>query len=87
MDLLALAGLYGIIIFPMIGICLLLLLLYGVIRVAVAGGMRDHQIWMEKNRAPGRAVPAPRTTDGEYFGFSQSSRPAPNTVRAPSDHD
>ncbi|WP_403021006.1 hypothetical protein [Salinibacterium sp. GXW1014] len=27
-----------------------LLLLYGVIRVAVARGLRDHQLWMEKNR-------------------------------------
>jgi uncharacterized membrane protein len=27
-----------------------LLLLYGVVRVAVARGLRDHQLWMEKNR-------------------------------------
>jgi hypothetical protein len=30
--------------------CLVLLLLYCVIRVAVARGLRDHQLWMEKNR-------------------------------------
>jgi len=28
-----------------------LLLLYGVVRVAVARGMRDHQLWMEKHRS------------------------------------
>lgn len=30
--------------------CIALLLLYGVIRVGVARGLRDHQQWMEKNR-------------------------------------
>lgn len=33
-----------------IGIALALLLLYCVIRVAVARGLRDHQLWMERNR-------------------------------------
>ena len=81
MDFLALAGLYGII-FPTIGVCLLLLLLYGIIRVGVARGMRDHQMWMEKNRGPGRLSRATRTTVGQYFGFFEggSSPPAPATA-------
>jgi len=33
-----------------IGVALALLLLYCVIRVAVARGLRDHQLWMERNR-------------------------------------
>ena len=34
-----------------VGVAAALLLLYGVIRVAVARGMRDHHKWLEKNRA------------------------------------
>jgi uncharacterized membrane protein len=34
----------------LVGIAITLLLLYGVIRVGVARGMRDHQLWMERNR-------------------------------------
>lgn len=33
-----------------VGVALTLLLLYGVIRVGVARGLRDHQLWMERNR-------------------------------------
>ncbi|MDQ1543656.1 MAG: hypothetical protein QOK08_1294 [Actinomycetota bacterium] len=48
--------------------CLVLLLLYCVIRVAVARGLRDHQLWMEKNRP----VIAQPQSDG--YG-SPASRP------------
>lgn len=33
-----------------VGVAIALLLLYGVIRVGVARGMRDHQLWMERYR-------------------------------------
>lgn len=33
-----------------VGVAIILLLLYGVIRVGVARGMRDHQLWMERYR-------------------------------------
>lgn len=33
-----------------VGVAITLLLLYGVIRVGVARGMRDHQLWMERYR-------------------------------------
>ena len=33
-----------------VGVALALLLLYSVIRVGVARGLRDHQLWMERNR-------------------------------------
>ncbi|AYF98652.1 hypothetical protein D7I47_10550 [Protaetiibacter intestinalis] len=36
-----------------IGIAIALLLLYAVIRVGVARGLRDHQLWMERNRPQG----------------------------------
>jgi len=55
-----------------IAITTALLLLYGVIRVAVGRGLRDHQKWMEKHRpqpnAQAWAVP-PRTSVGQYFGY------------------
>ena len=35
------------------GVALGLLLLYGVIRAAVAGGLRDHEKWMHKDRIGG----------------------------------
>ena len=37
-----------------VGVALALLLLYGVVRVAVARGMRDHHRWLEKNRNKSR---------------------------------
>ncbi len=33
-----------------LGAALALLLLYYVIRAAIARGLRDHQLWMERNR-------------------------------------
>jgi uncharacterized membrane protein len=46
--------LFGTILIPILASCIGLLLLYGVVRVAVARGLRDHQLWMEKHR-PGLA--------------------------------
>ncbi|PPL20131.1 hypothetical protein [Microterricola pindariensis] len=39
---------------PAIGFCIGLLLLYGVIRVAVARGLRDHYRWVERRRQNSR---------------------------------
>ena len=36
--------------YVVVSVALALLLLYGVVRVAVARGMRDHHRWLEKNR-------------------------------------
>jgi uncharacterized membrane protein len=41
---------FGAFVIPIVLGCVGLLLLYGIVRVAVARGMRDHQLWMEKNR-------------------------------------
>jgi len=38
-----------------VGTAIALLLLYGVVRVAVARGLRDHQLWMERMRPQGPA--------------------------------
>ena len=40
-----------------VGIAIMLLLLYGVIRVGVARGLRDHQLWMERMRPQTPAAP------------------------------
>lgn len=37
----------------LVGVAIVLLLLYGVIRVGVARGLRDHQLWMERMRPQG----------------------------------
>ena len=50
--------------------CIALLLLYSVIRTAVARGLRDHQKWMEKNRPLPAQAPAHRESIGPYLGFS-----------------
>jgi len=52
MDLFTLTGIYAVL-FWAVGLCVLLLLLYGVIGVAVARGVRDHYEWVEKNRPNG----------------------------------
>ena len=41
---------FGTVIVPVLISILALLLIYGVVRVAVARGLRDHQLWMERNR-------------------------------------
>ncbi|TFB58966.1 hypothetical protein [Cryobacterium sp. Sr3] len=69
MDLVAMTSLY-VLLFSVVGACLALLLLYGIIRVAVARGMRDHYLWLEKNRPAGRQMPPARETIGQYLGFS-----------------
>ncbi|TFD86469.1 hypothetical protein E3T61_16305 [Cryobacterium lactosi] len=68
MDSFTLISLYALILWvivPAVG----LLLLYGVVRVAVSRGLRDHQKWMEKNRPGGWAPPEQRSTMGQYLGF------------------
>jgi hypothetical protein len=72
MDIAAAAGLYSIV-FIIVGACLTLLVLYGIIRVAVARGMRDHHLWLEKHRPNGPQPPHPRGTVGNYFGFARST--------------
>ena len=42
--------LFGTFLVPILISIVSLLLLYGVVRVAVARGLRDHQLWMERNR-------------------------------------
>ena len=49
MDIFQTWGTYTIILVVILP-CAGLLILYSVIRVAVARGLRDHQMWMEKNR-------------------------------------
>ena len=43
--------LFGTLLIPILISIVSLLLLYGIVRVAVARGMRDHQLWMEKHRS------------------------------------
>ena len=43
--------LFGAILVPALIAIVSLLLLYGIVRVAVARGLRDHQLWMEKHRS------------------------------------
>lgn len=66
MDIFQTLGTFAIIVWVVLP-CLALLLLYSLIRTAVARGLRDHQLWMEKNRP---LVPAGRETIGQYLGFS-----------------
>lgn len=66
MDIFQTLGTFAIIVWVVLP-CLALLLLYSLIRTAVAQGLRDHQLWMEKNRP---IVPAGRETIGQYLGFS-----------------
>ena len=40
----------------LVGVAIVLLLLYGVIRVGVARGMRDHHQWLERNRPQGPSL-------------------------------
>jgi UPF0716 family protein affecting phage T7 exclusion len=42
-----------------IGSCIGLLVLYGIIRVAVSRGLRDHQKWMERYRPADSRMPYP----------------------------
>jgi hypothetical protein len=49
MDIFQIFGTYTIIVSVILP-CVGLLILYSVIRVAVARGLRDHQVWMEKYR-------------------------------------
>lgn len=52
MDIFQTLGTYTIIVSVVLP-CVGLLILYSVIRVAVARGLRDHQVWMEKYRPAG----------------------------------
>ena len=71
MDLLVLTGLYAILV-PVVGTCVALLLLYGVIRVAVARGMRDHYRWMERNPPRGNGGSSSREPIRTYLGFNSA---------------
>ena len=42
--------LFGAVLIPTMITIVAMLLLYGIIRVAVARGLRDHQLWLEKHR-------------------------------------
>jgi hypothetical protein len=65
MDPFAAAGLYALLLW-VIGACITLLALYGVIRVGVSRGMRDHYKWVKKNHPNGGQVPPGRSTIGQY---------------------
>lgn len=62
----ALSALLYVVIAWIISGSVVLLLIYGVVRVAVSRGLRDHHKWMEKNRTEGpvgrRAVDSPFPT-------------------------
>lgn len=53
---------FGALYLPVMIGAVTLLLLYGIIRVAVARGLRDHQLWMEKNRPATFEPPTERLT-------------------------
>lgn len=74
MDIFQTLGTFAIIVWVVLP-CLALLLLYSLIRTAVARGLRDHQLWTEKNRP---LVPAGRETIGQYLGFSHESTESGN---------
>lgn len=73
MDIFQTFGAFAIIMWVVLP-CLALLLFYSLLRNAVARGLRDHQIWMEKNRP---LVPAGRETIGHYLGFSHEQTEPP----------
>ena len=73
-----------------IGVAVGLLLLYGVIRAGVAGGLRDHEKWMHKDRIGGdtnhRLLGAgyPPITPASELGDSQRPAKAERTAFADS---
>lgn len=56
-DLVWTAALYAVLL-PLLGAIVGFLILYGIIRVGVSRGLRDHHRWLELNR------PAPYSRDG-----------------------
>ena len=50
-----------------------LLLLYGVIRVGVSRGMRDHYNWVERERTHLSIEPSRRESVGQYLGFTEGN--------------
>jgi uncharacterized membrane protein len=61
---------FGVVFIWIITVIPILLLLYGVVRVAVSRGLRDHQKWMEKNRP----VAPPQSTAGYFPNPPERSR-------------
>ena len=70
MEIFQTVGIYAIIVWVVVP-CTALLVLYSVIRTAVARGLRDHQKWMEKNRSLGGESLVRRESIGHYSGSSQ----------------
>jgi uncharacterized membrane protein len=66
---------FGVVFAWIITVIPIMLLFYGVVRVAISRGLRDHQLWMEKHRpnaalrAPdaGQAPITPPPTNAGYF--------------------
>lgn len=69
MDIVQTLGAYALILWIVLP-CIALLVLYSVIRTGVARGLRDHQLWMEKNRPLRPQTPTRRESIGQYLGFS-----------------
>ena len=78
MDIFQTLGTYAIILWVVVP-CTALLILYSVIRTAVARGLQDHQKWMEKNRPLVGQAPARTETIGQYLGFSGGQPEPPAT--------
>jgi hypothetical protein len=55
--------------------CLVIFFWYSIIRAAVARGLRDHQLWMERNRPANQQPVQARESVGQYFGFQQGPPP------------
>ena len=79
MDIFQTVGIYAIILLVVVT-CTVLLVLYSVIRTAVARGLRDHQKWMEKNRSLGGESPVRRESIGHHSGSSQGSTEPPTSA-------
>ncbi len=50
MDYYALTAVIYAVLLPLLGAIIGLLILYGIIRVAISRGLRDHHKWLELNR-------------------------------------
>jgi hypothetical protein len=79
MDIFQTLASYAIIVWIVLP-CLALLLLYLIIRTAIARGLRDHQLWMEKNRPSVGQVTTQRESFGQYLGFSRPPTEPPASV-------
>jgi hypothetical protein len=74
MDILQQYGSFAIISFVVLT-ALSIFVFYSIVRAGVARGVRDHQLWMERNR-PANQQPVQATESvGQYFGFQQGPPP------------